>query len=378
MDPWIAAAAEEIAARAPDELERLVAISSPSGDVEGAEAALRYALTLVPDGVRVERPPCSTADHADDLVVTLTGTRQRADRPARPRRHRPRPRGPPPARRATARNLAGSGSVDMKGGDILALGVLRALAQRADTFAEVALLLVCDEEWRAGDFAHTRRASRAGTRCLCFEGGQLTGDGEEAVVVKRKAAGTLRVLAHGRSAHSGSAPEKGANALLALASAAQSVAALHDPAGPGAPHRRCRPSCAAATRSTSSPRPASCCATCAPTSSRRSTSSSPGLPEAVDGVRLESEFLRRWPGMDSRAATAPLLDAAAQRLGRPIHGADRGGASDASYLAPVIDVTVDGLGPRGGGAHTPGEYIVESSLRERAEVALALADAVLA
>jgi glutamate carboxypeptidase len=81
--------------------------------------------------------------------------------------------------------------------------------------------------------------------------------------------------------------------------------------------------------------------------------------------------------MDSRAATAPLLAAAAERLGRPIHGADRGGASDASYLAPVIDVTVDGLGPLGGGAHTPSEYIVAASLRSRAEVALALVDAVL-
>jgi glutamate carboxypeptidase len=55
MDPWIAAAAEEIAARAPAELERLVAISSPSGDVPGAEAAFALALELVPEGVRVER-----------------------------------------------------------------------------------------------------------------------------------------------------------------------------------------------------------------------------------------------------------------------------------------------------------------------------------
>jgi len=103
-----------------------------------------------------------------------------------------------------------------------------------------------------------------------------------------------------------------------------------------------------------------------------------GLPSHVDGVRLEADFLRRWPGMDSRAASASLLAGAAQRLGRPIKGADRGGASDASYLAPAIAVTVDGLGPRGGGAHTPGEYVVEASLRERAEVALALVDAVLA
>jgi glutamate carboxypeptidase len=98
------------------------------------------------------------------------------------------------------------------------------------------------------------------------------------------------------------------------------------------------------------------------------------LPRSVDGVRLEPEFLRVWPGMDARECTAPLLAAASERLGRPIHAANRGGASDASYLAAVSDVTSDGLGPRGGGAHTPTEYIVEGSLRTRAEVALALVD----
>ena len=117
----------------------------------------------------------------------------------------------------------------MKGGDVLALGVLRELARApGDASQEVALLLVCDEEWRAGDFVHTERFA-GWDACLCFEGGELTPDGDEAVVVQRKAAGTLQVLAHGRKAHSGSAPDKGANALLALASAAQAVAARHDP-----------------------------------------------------------------------------------------------------------------------------------------------------
>ena len=375
MDPWIAAAAEDIAARAPGELGRLVAISSPSGDVEGADAALRYALTLVPAGVRVERAPCSSADHADDLIVTLAGTGSgrivllgHVDTVHAHDVHRPLER--------DGTHLTGSGSVDMKGGDILALGVLRALAERKDTFAEIALLLVCDEEWRAGDFAHTERFA-GWDACLCFEGGQLTADGEEAVVVKRKAAGTLRVIAHGRSAHSGSDPEKGANALLALATAAQSVAALHDPRGPA--HLTSVPT-VVRSGDTFNVVPAGGELLCDLRADELATFDMvlAGLPEAVDGVRLESEFLRRWPGMNSRAATAPLLQAAAVRLGRPIHGADRGGASDASYLAPVIAVTVDGLGPRGGGAHTPAEYIIESSLRERAEVALALADAVLA
>jgi glutamate carboxypeptidase len=38
---------------------------------------------------------------------------------------------------------------------------------------------------------------------------------------------------------------------------------------------------------------------------------------------------------------------------------------------------VDGLGPRGGAAHNPGEFVRLSSLRPRAEVALAVALAAL-
>src|SRR5204862_7654109 len=85
--------------------------------------------------------------------------------------------------------LLGSGSVDMKGGDVLALAVLRGLAERRDDFAEVALLLVSDEEGRTLPFAHLD--SFAGwDACLCFEAGELA-DREEAVVVKRKGASTI-------------------------------------------------------------------------------------------------------------------------------------------------------------------------------------------
>ena len=68
---------------------------------------------------------------------------------------------------------------------------------------------------------------------------------------------------------------------------------------------------------------------------------------------------------------------ASARLGRAVIGVGRGGASDASHLATTVPLTVDGLGPRGGGAHTPGEYVLRDSLRSRAEVALAVAAAVL-
>jgi glutamate carboxypeptidase len=86
---------------------------------------------------------------------------------------------------------------------------------------------------------------------------------------------------------------------------------------------------------------------------------------------------RVWPAMDSAAAAAPLLAAAAQLLGRPIVPRARGGASDASHFAPTVPLTIDGLGPRGGGAHTPEEFVHLASLPDRIAVAFSVARAAI-
>jgi glutamate carboxypeptidase len=374
VDEWIAQQAAAIAAHLERELEALVAISSPSGDRHGAEEAVALVAALAPNEATVERVPCSTPDHADDLIVRMSGQGSRRvlllghiDTVIAHEDHRPLAR--------EGDRLRGSGTIDMKGGDVLALGVLRALASRADEFAEAALLLVCDEEWRSGPFAHVPRFDGFDA-CLCFEGGQLAEDGLDAVVVKRKAAGTLRVVAHGRSAHSGSAPDKGVNALLALASAAHAIAGSNDPHGP--------------ERLTAVPTvlhvgdafnvvPGSGELVCDLRADRLEAFEDvlEAVPPELGGARLEAHLVRQWPGMDARATTGALLESAAAALGRPIVGAGRGGASDASHFAASIPLTVDGLGPRGGGAHAPHEYVLSSSLRPRAEVALAVADAVL-
>ena len=67
----------------------------------------------------------------------------------------------------------------------------------------------------------------------------------------------------------------------------------------------------------------------------------------------------------------------ARRSGARSRGVPRGGASDASHFAATIPLTVDGLGPRGGRAHNPEEYVLAASLHPRAEVALAVIDAAL-
>ncbi len=375
MDPWISQAADRIAARAERELEALVAVSTPSGDIRGAEEAAALVAALLPDTASVERPPCSSPDHAPDLLARVAGEGERRillvghlDTVVAHADHQPL--------RRDGDQLVGSGAIDMKGGDVVALGVLRALAEtRSSEFAEVALLLVCDEEWRLGDFAHARRFA-GWDACLCFEAGERDAEDRDAVVVRRKAAGTVRVTASGRSAHSGSAPHKGRNALLALAAAAQAVAACHDPDGPD---RRTAVPTVLRAGDAFTVVPAHGELICDVRADHMGAFEAvlDAVPAEVGGVALRAENLRRWPGMDARAQVAPVLDRAGAVLGRPVRPASRGGASDASHFAAGIPVTIDGLGPLGGGAHAPHEFVWEPSLRRRAQVALAVADAIL-
>jgi glutamate carboxypeptidase len=373
MDEWVTAEAGRIGARFERDLAALVAVSSPSGDAEAFEECAAVAVAIAPEEASVERPACSSPGHAPDLLLRVSGTGRarllllgHLDTVHAHSSHRVLER--------TAGRLVGSGAVDMKGGDVLALAVLRALAERRSDFAEAALLLVGDEEWRTAPFVHVERFA-GWDACLCFEAGQLTG-GEEGVVVKRKGAGTIRVRATGRAAHSGSAPDAGANALLALSAAAEAVAARHDPDGPDR-----LTAVPTVIRSGDAfnvvPDAGELLCDVRAGSLEAIDAVAGAVPGEVGGARLEAELLRRWPPMDSGEATAGLLARAADAAGRPIVAGGRGGASDASHFAPAIALTVDGLGPRGGAAHNPEEHVFVDSVEPRAEVALAMALAAL-
>jgi glutamate carboxypeptidase len=363
-------AASRMALAAERELEALVAVSSPSGDLEGAEECVALATAFLPTEAEVERLDCSTPAHARDLLGRLRGSgAQRVlllghlDTVVAHAAHRPLAR--------DGDRLTGTGAVDMKGGVALALALMRELAERPELYAEAAVLLVNDEEWRTAPFVHAPRFAGFDA-CLCFEAGQRAPGGEEAVIVKRKAAATLRVEAHGRSSHSGSAPELGRSALLALATVAQVVAGCSDAGGPD--------------RLTAVPTilrsgdafnvvPADGELLCDLRSDRLEAFDPvlAAVPDEHDEVRLDAILVRAWPGMDSREATAAVLAGASERLGRAIVGSERGGASDASHIAAGgVELTIDGLGPRGGGAHTPNEWVSAESLHSRAEVALAV------
>ena len=315
---------------------------------------------LLGPSIETERIPCSSPGHAPDLLARIAGEAGprllllgHLDTVVSHEAHRPLT--------AADGRLSGSGAVDMKGGVVLSLGVLRALAEESAPhgFSEVALLLVNDEEWRRHPFAHAERFA-GWDACLCFEAGERGPAGEEGVVVRRKAAGTLRVEAHGTSAHSGAAPDRGRNALLALAAAAERVAAFHEPHGgerlsAGSDHpalgRRLQ---RRARRRRALLRPA-----------RRP----PRGDRAGGRGRARRGRRRSAPGRAHPALAGDGLPRghcrAARGRVRATRPPDHRGASAAGPATPATwprtsSSCVDGLGPRGGGAHTPDEYVLAS------------------
>jgi glutamate carboxypeptidase len=372
---WLGAAAEAITTSFEAELEALVAVSSPSGDVEGAERMCALVSELTPEGAGIERLECSSPGFAPDLLATLTGTGVgrllllgHLDTVVAHDEHRP-------LERADGR-LIGSGTVDMKGGDVFALGVMRALAEAPGAFAEIGLLTVVDEEWRTGGFRHGPRFA-GWDACLCFEGAQFGPGGEEGLVAKRKAAATILVHAHGVAAHAGSAHADGRNALLALGEVARRVAAATDPDGPG--HLTAVPT-VMHSGGAFNVVPAAGKLVCdvRADSLEATQPAMEAVPAEVHGVRIEAEWVRQWPGMDTRELVSERLVApAAAMVDGPLVASQRGGASDASHMAAHVALTVDGLGPHGGHAHHPDEYVDTASLGARAEIALAVAAAAL-
>lgn len=382
MDPdqaraWVAETAAAIAERAVRDVAALVGVSSPSGDVEGAEEAVAVACSLLPPAAEALRVPCSSTGYADDLVGHLSGSGSgrllllgHLDTVVTHGEHRRLELDP------GSDLLCGSGTVDMKGGNVLALGLMRGLAERPQWYEEASILLVNDEEFRNEPFAHGERFDGYDA-CFCFEAGELTAAGDDAIVVQRKAALGIAVDAAGRAAHSGANPEQGRNALLALARLAGDLARLDDPDGG---HRLTVAPTVIRSGETLNVIPSSgeLQLDLRADSEEAFERVLAAVPEEIDGVALSTRELRRWPGMDSNDRAAPLLESAAELLGRPLIPADRGGASDASFFAGHLPIAIDGLGPLGAGAHAIDEHILASSLLPRSEVAAALTAALLA
>ncbi|SER95020.1 glutamate carboxypeptidase [Propionibacterium cyclohexanicum] len=86
------------------------------------------------------------------------------------------------------------------------------------------------------------------------------------------------------------------------------------------------------------------------------------------GATLDVEVLSArpaWQPHDGDRALLAVAEDAARQAGLRITGRPAAGAGDTNTTGAMGVPTLDGMGPRGGGAHAPGEHVEIASLAER-------------
>jgi glutamate carboxypeptidase len=267
----------------------------------------------------------------------------------------------------------GPGVADMKGGLLVALTAIEALAQGPRPFASVELHSVPDEETRVVPFATIEGLDDVDA-VLVLECGRENGD----FVRARKTGAWLRVAVEGRSAHAGAEPALGRSAVLGLCREVLRVSALDGS----------RPELTVIAGTISGGTIANVVPAHAETIVDVRATTRADLDWAVasitaagdhEGLSVAVDNLGTWPGIEPTPAGDRLLAAAAElSLGQGIGagGQTSGGMSDGCWTAARGVPTLDGLGPVGGRDHSPLEYIRLDSVPSRCGVVAGLCCAV--
>jgi glutamate carboxypeptidase len=352
-----------------DLLADLTRIESPSTDAEGvARLARRVADELEHLGLPVELLP---VDGAGPVLRALRGSRPvmllghldtvwdlgtLAQRPVRIEDGR----------------LYGPGCFDMKGGIVVLVHALKALA-RHGSLPDVCVFLTPLEEVGAEGYRGAMEESMLASRAvLDFEPAWPGG----AVKTARKGSASFVLRARGVAAHAGADFARGANAIVELARRISDAAALTDlsrgiTVNVGTIQGGTRPNVV--------PDEAH-----AELDVRfRALADAEAMRAALTSLRPEDSRIRL--SLDTKSFYPPLergphvvatfqaAVAVAEELGLPpLEEVATGGASEASFAAALGIPTLDGLGADGDGAHAESEHVILSSIPDRAALAAGL------
>jgi glutamate carboxypeptidase len=266
----------------------------------------------------------------------------------------------------------GPGCVDMKGGLVIALAALEALEEAGERLSW-SLLLNSDEE--TGSYhsapviaAEAARVAKAGGLGIALE--PATADG--GLVIERAGSAQIVVEVHGTPAHVGRDFRSGVSAVLQLAGLITTISALGDPSsglivnfGPlqGGAATNVVPDHARAWGNVRFSTPSQWQAF----ETRLRGFAGPRVSGAA--VNIETSVGRpAKPETPEVLRFANLCRDAAVSLGQNLPFARTAGVCDGNLMQAAGLPTLDTLGVRGGGLHTPQEWIDLSSLVERCQL----------
>lgn len=262
----------------------------------------------------------------------------------------------------------GPGTADMKGGLVVGMSALKALIEtRCPDIPPIVFVFNADEEIGSPSsrqlILDLARQSGLG---LVLEAGGLAGE----IVVARKGNLSVQIDVAGEAGHAAFAGPDKASAILELAHKTIAIEALHRPdqgvcanvgmviggIGPNtvAPHAR------------------------AAVDFRFTTDADKTrLTDALDRIMAEPVIPRirttltcvsqrpAMPETPVSMALFTLIKSLGKQLGIPVIPERRQGVSDANIIAQAGIPVIDGLGPIGGNDHSPKEYIIKQSLKDR-------------
>jgi glutamate carboxypeptidase len=269
----------------------------------------------------------------------------------------------------------GPGAFDMKGGLVIALFAVDALAAACRLPAKrVVFLWTSDEEIGSGTSrAVIEREARRSDAVLVLEpasgldGGVKTG---------RKGVGEVEIVATGRAAHAGLNPEDGINAINEIA---LQIARISRWNSPGRGITVSAGVIEGGTRTNVIPEKARVVVDvrAVRTGDMRALERKfRALRPILRGAKLQILGGFNRPPMERKTSAALYAKARAlaKEMGITLCEAYVGGGSDGNFTAALGVPTLDGLGAVGEGAHAPDENILIRALPERAALLAGLLD----
>ena len=368
------------------DLRRIVDMDSPTDDKAGVDAVGRIVRGwLEAAGATVETVPQERrGDHsratwrgaADAPTVVLIGHIDTVF-----------PTGTAAARpfTVTENRATGPGVSDMKSGVLAGIYAIRALRDCGVPLPTVRYVINTDEEVGSQTSrALIEETARGADAAYILEPGRAVGPG--CIVTTRKGLGLYTLRVTGKAAHAGGEPWRGRSAILEMAHKTIALHALTTPnltAGNtegvtvtvgvvrGGTKRNVVPAECIAEIDLRAPTAAAVAQTETAMRAIAATSTIPGTTGELTGA------INR-PPMETSPAQDRLLALARAILGGydiPLEAIGTGGGSDGNFTAALGTPTLDALGPMGGGAHSPEEYLDVTTLADRiAHVACLIAE----
>lgn len=348
-------ALDETRQRFTDRLERLGATThnipgNPKPDwLWGATPGGLPPPTAVCRRLRADRPRVLIAGHLDTVHDPASSFRELSIRP-------------------DGKTATGPGCVDMKGGLVIALAALETLE---DLGIETSWSFLMNSDEETGSFhSHAALESEAREHDLGIALEPALPGG--ALAVERMGAGQFMIEARGRAAHVGRDFTAGVSAVNALAESIVAISKMPDPergrilnVAPllGGPVVNAVPDFARAWGNVRFPDPAIGDEIAAMIDALATD------PGAMPSIRIYRDFNRpAKPLIPRTEALALRARAAAEDLGQQLPFAKTGGVCDGNIMQNAGLPTIDTLGVRGGGLHTPEEWIDLDSLVERCQL----------